>query len=593
MANAIAEFELTLVSNGAAFDAYAEGDFDALNAQQRRGLAIFRSAVTRCFECHTAPAFTDQTFRVVGVPDNGSDDKGRGGITSGADYAFKVPTLRNAVLSAPYMHNGLVTTLEGAIDLYAEGAEKFDQARVDRQVEMGFSLTEQETEDIITFLNALVDETIPEEYWEGLNYIDSEGHILIPDSVPSGSDLVINAFDNPARDYVAQVEAEPDNRSECNRDPSAQTVTVSAGQTIQQAVDCAEQGDTVLVPPGIYKERVVIDTNGITLRGMADEPDMCPVQTAEALFPTGDAAPKWPILEGDVDGDGENDLTDGVIASGNDFTMENFVMRNYTGNGVLVDGVRGVTIRHTYSENVGLYGVYPVRSTDVLVECNVSTLVTDAAIYVGQSRDIIVRNNLVYDNIAGIEIENSAYAKVYDNEAWNNVGGLLVFLLTNLNSRVSTHVEVYDNYIHDNNRGKGDTNTGLVAMVPIGAGILLMGTDHSEIYNNRIENNDSFGIGVAALYMAYERDQIENVGPLSEYNYIHDNILVNNGTNPDAFLTDAGLPGSDLLWDTEGFGNVWDQPGASRFPPVLPSSSWPDFAQRAIYRIWNYIAQNL
>ncbi|MCP4421313.1 MAG: hypothetical protein GY805_32280, partial [Chloroflexi bacterium] len=74
---------------------------------------------------------------------------------------------------------------------------------------------------------------------------------------------------------------------------------------------------------------------------------------------------------------------------------------------------------------------------------------------------------------------------------------------------------------------------------------------------------------------------------------IHDNILVNNGSNPDAFLADAGLPGSDLLWDTEGFGNIWDQPGASRFPPLLPGSGWPNIAQRAIYRIWNYIGQNL
>ena len=52
------------------------------------------------------------------------------------------------------------------------------------------------------FLYALVDETIPQEYWEGLNYIDSEGHILIPKSVPSGSDLVVEPYDNPARGYL-------------------------------------------------------------------------------------------------------------------------------------------------------------------------------------------------------------------------------------------------------------------------------------------------------------------------------------------------------------------------------------------------------
>ena len=199
LTTAIAEFERTLISNGSAFDAYAEGDLDAMSAQQLRGLAIFRSDTTRCIGCHIAPAFTDQSFRVVGVPDNGSNDKGRGDITPGLEYAFKVPTLRNAVLSAPYIHNGEIVIIEDVVDFYGKDAQKFEQSQVDFQVEMGFNLTEDERNDLVSFLYALVDETIPEEYWEGLNYIDAEGHILIPDSVPSGSDFVVKAFDNPTR----------------------------------------------------------------------------------------------------------------------------------------------------------------------------------------------------------------------------------------------------------------------------------------------------------------------------------------------------------------------------------------------------------
>ncbi len=202
VAAAIAEFERTLVSNGAAFDAYAEGNKAALTPQQQRGLVIFGSTLTRCGECHIGPAFTDHSFRVVGVPVNGVDDKGRGDIMPGLDYAFKVPTLRNAVLSAPYFHNGSIATIEGVIDFYANEAQKFEQSQVDFQVEAGFDLTEREEADVVAFLHALVDETIPHEYWEGLNYIDSEGHILIPDSVPSGSDLVVKSFDNPARVYI-------------------------------------------------------------------------------------------------------------------------------------------------------------------------------------------------------------------------------------------------------------------------------------------------------------------------------------------------------------------------------------------------------
>ncbi len=61
--NAIAVFQRTLISDGSPFDEYANGNFDALTTQQRRGLGIFRSAGTRCFECHSSPLFTKYTER--------------------------------------------------------------------------------------------------------------------------------------------------------------------------------------------------------------------------------------------------------------------------------------------------------------------------------------------------------------------------------------------------------------------------------------------------------------------------------------------------------------------------------------------------
>jgi cytochrome c peroxidase len=599
IATAIATFERTLISDGSAFDQYVNGEFDALTTQQRRGFGIFRSAGTRCFECHSLPTFVDENFKVIGVPDNGTDDRGVGdAVEGGVDYAFKIPTLRNVALNAPYMHNGHFATLAEVIDFYSDGAGRgvgFEGAEIDRHVAPGFTLSEQEIADVVAFLYALTDETIAENMWQGLDYVDEEGHIIIPAEVPSGAENLVQPMDNPAREVLAEAEAEPSDRPECERDAATQTVTVQEGQTIQQAIDCAVTGDTILVPPGIYRERVLIDLNGITLRGMVDEePATCPVQSPEAIWPEGDAAPNWPILEGDIDGDGVRDLTDGIIASGNNFRMEYFVARNFTGNGVLVEGVRGVTLRHLFTANTGLYGVYPVRSNDVLVECTVVTLATDAGIYVGQSQDIIVRNNLAYDNLTGIEIENSVNAEVYNNETWNNTGGLLVFLLPNLHSRVSNNISVHDNYIHNNNRHKDDATPGsIVADVPIGTGILVMATDDSEFYNNRIENNRSGGIAIVSLYQAYEENEIGDVGPLSENNYVHDNQFTHNGYDPDTPVTDAGLPGTDVLWDATGYGNVFDEPDAKMFPPVLPSENWPEFAQRVIYQVWNNLGKLL
>ena len=86
---ALAAFQRSLVSNDSPFDRYAAGEFDALTQQQRRGLGLFRSGATRCFECHSNPTFALDTFRIIGVD---SDDPGRAGVADdGAFGAFNVP----------------------------------------------------------------------------------------------------------------------------------------------------------------------------------------------------------------------------------------------------------------------------------------------------------------------------------------------------------------------------------------------------------------------------------------------------------------------------------------------------------------------
>ena len=114
---ALAAFQRTLITDNSPFDHYAAGNEEALTSQQRRGLKLFRSGATRCFECHTAPTFASDTFRVIGVPD---DDLGRAAVANDAsEKSFKVPSLRNIALTAPYMHNGSLVTLEEVVDFYA------------------------------------------------------------------------------------------------------------------------------------------------------------------------------------------------------------------------------------------------------------------------------------------------------------------------------------------------------------------------------------------------------------------------------------------------------------------------------------------
>ncbi len=167
---ALAAFERTLLSVSSPFDRFVAGDADALTPQEQRGLAIFFSPEAACAECHRPPTFAHETFRVVGVP---SEDPGRAGVSpTGVQGAFKVPTLRNVGLTAPYMHNGSLGTLEEVVQFYARGAGRADGFPLVDPLLKGFEMSAQDQEDLVAFLRALTDESglpaVPEQALSGL-----------------------------------------------------------------------------------------------------------------------------------------------------------------------------------------------------------------------------------------------------------------------------------------------------------------------------------------------------------------------------------------------------------------------------------------
>jgi hypothetical protein len=124
--------------------------------------------------------------------------------------------------------------------------------------------------------------------------------------------------------------------------------------------------------------------------------------------------------------------------------------------------------------------------------------------------------------------------------------------------------------------------------------MFVMSTDNSKFYNNRLENNNSFGIALASLYQAFSPDKIgDSVGVYCENNRIYDNTYLNNGTAVDEGVKAAGLPGADVLWDTTGYGNIFDDKDANMFPPALPDSTTPDFMQRLLFNLWSTLSKLL
>ena len=173
---------------------------------------------------------------------------------------------------------------------------------------------------------------------------------------------------------------------------------------------------------------------------------------------------------------GQTDGAEGLrVSNAEDIVIENLTVRDTKGDGIKTMNVKGITFRNVKvewsgtpkAENGG-YGLYPVQCDEVVIEgCTVSGA-SDAGIYVGQSRGIVVKNNKAYHNVAGIEIENSRNAQVFDNEAYDNTGGILVFDLPDLVQKQGGNVRVFNNYVHDNNFPNFAPQGNIVASVSDG-----------------------------------------------------------------------------------------------------------------------------
>lgn len=349
---------------------------------------------------------------------------------------------------------------------------------------------------------------------------------------------------------------------------AGQVLTVNEGESIQAAVDRAQPGDTVRVMPGTYRQEVLVQTDSLTLEG---------------------------VVEGDQRAvlDGENTRANAVLAVGDYFTVSGFHLVNYTSNGATVQGTTGPIFRDLITENTGEYGIFPILSSDVLVELSVTSGVIDTGIYVGQSRGIVVRNNEAFGNTSGIEIENSVNAVVENNYAHDNTAGILVFILPGKTATEATNTRVVNNRVENNNLANLARPEMIVSLVPEGSGILILSADETEVTGNTISGNKSFAVGLVALTDFpdfFGEKTAWDIPVVPENNWVHANTYTNNGYDPSPDIIEAGFIGADLLWSTAGPGNRWDDPQASRYPSPLPASSWPDFVQRAFWRSLNFLA---
>jgi cytochrome c peroxidase len=154
---AVASFMRALISGNSRYDRFLAGDATALSEAERRGEALFMGEQGECFHCHVGFNFTNDRFAHNGTFVEGDDDVGRERVTlNQADRGrFKVPTLRNVALSAPYMHDGSIATLDDVLIHYATHGR--GDPRTDATI-LSIELTPNQQRDIVAFLGALTDE---------------------------------------------------------------------------------------------------------------------------------------------------------------------------------------------------------------------------------------------------------------------------------------------------------------------------------------------------------------------------------------------------------------------------------------------------
>ena len=313
--------------------------------------------------------------------------------------------------------------------------------------------------------------------------------------------------------------------------------SINSQEQVQEALILAKPGDTINLEEGLYQfeDGLSLDIDNVTIIGAGMDKTVLSFADqksgAQGLLVT----------------------SDGVI-------LKDFAIEDAKGDALKVIGANGIYMVNLRTEwtggpnsSNGAYGLYPVESKNVLIDGCVAIGASDAGIYVGQSKNIIVRNSRAHYNVAGIEIENSFYADVYDNIASHNTGGILVFDLPDLPQQGGHHVRVFRNKAINNDTDNFAPEGNIVGEVPRGTGIIIQANSDVEVFDNDISGNGTVNLSIVT-YSAETSD--ENYYPHPKSIQVHSNRFGNGGFDPDVDkaiagilyeLSEGNMP--DIFWD--------------------------------------------
>lgn len=292
----------------------------------------------------------------------------------------------------------------------------------------------------------------------------------------------------------------------CAADSFAQPAAEKEWQT---RLLLAEEGDVIELPAGriAFRNTLWLDgKRGVTLRGAGVDRTVLSFkeqqQGAEGLKITHSA----------------------------DITLEGFTIEDARGDLIKAQHVVGLCLRDIKAQwrgkprrTNGSYALYPVQCRRVRIERCTAIGASDAGIYVGQSDSVWVSECLAYHNVAGIEIENTTNAWVWNNTARDNSGGILVFDLPDLPQKQGGRVLVWKNQVLHNNHRNFAPKGNIVARVPAGTGIMVLAAQQVEIAENTVLDNRTASTAVVSYYIAEAPLKDTAYTPYPAAVYVHHN----------------------------------------------------------------------
>lgn len=297
----------------------------------------------------------------------------------------------------------------------------------------------------------------------------------------------------------------------------AKTLAVAPGpdaqERLQTALLDARPGDVVELAAGRYDltDGLSLDVDNVTVKG---------------------AGPDATVLSFK----GQKGAGEGLLITSDKVTVRDFAVEDTKGDGVKskgADQISFINVRVEWTggpkETNGAYGVYPVSSTNVLIDKVLVRGASDAGIYVGQSKNIVVKRSTAEFNVAGIEIENSMNADVFENTATRNTGGILVFDLPNLPQMGGHSTRLFRNRVVQNDTPNFAPKGNIVANVPQGTGVMIMANRNVHVFENEIDGNQSTAVVLVSYTQKFDD---KSYNPLPRDVVVRNNKIGRNGWDP-------------------------------------------------------------